>query len=81
MPCNGFSVGACEQPQAYSTAVSHRSDTLTPEESLDLLYEPTWWERHMGDCDHPGNDRYLIAQYRQHQAIVHRRTALQPAPF
>jgi hypothetical protein len=35
----------------------------------------------MGAREHPGNDRRLIAHYREHQAIVQRRAALQPAPF
>ncbi|MGF6887236.1 hypothetical protein ABIA39_004371 [Nocardia sp. GAS34] len=81
MPCNGFAVGATQQPQSALALAPSYSDVLTPAESLDLLYEPTWWERNMGSCEHPGNDRYLVAHYREHQAIVHRRMALQPAPF
>lgn len=81
VPCNGFAVAASAQPQPVADRVPSFSDTLTDEESLDLLYEPTWWERHMAPRDHPGNDPELITHYREHQAIVHRRTALQPAPF
>jgi hypothetical protein len=54
---------------------------LTFDEALDLLYEETWWERNMTRVDHPGNDPDLIRRYREHQAIIARRTALQPAPF
>lgn len=81
VPCNGFAVGATQQPQSALALAPSYSDVLTPAESLDLLYEPTWWERNMGSYEHPGNDRYLVAHYREHQAIVHRRMALQPAPF
>ncbi len=81
VPCNGFAVGANPQPQPITDSVQSSSDPLTREESLDLLYEPTWWEDHMHPTDHPGNAPDLIAHYREHQAIVRRRTALQPAPF
>lgn len=57
------------------------TDPLTPDEKLDLLYEPTWWELHMLPTDHPGDDPTLLAHYREHEAIVHQRTANRPMPF
>jgi len=81
VPSNIFTTGPQPQSQRITDPVPSSSDSLTPEESLDLLYEPTWWERHMSATDHPGNDPDLIAHYREHQAIVHHRTTLQPAPF
>jgi len=81
VPCNGLVAAAIPQPPQAIDPASSYSDSLTYQESLDLLYEPTWWEMNMSPTDHPGNDPELIAQYREHQAIVGRRSALQPAPF
>ncbi len=81
VPCNRFAIAPSISPEPPTIPIHSYSDALTMEESLDLLYAETWWERHMGKTDHPGNDPDLIAHYREHQAILRRRAVLQPAPF
>ncbi|WP_216898146.1 HNH endonuclease signature motif containing protein [Nocardia alni] len=81
VPCSGFAIASSVLPETPTAPIHSYSDALTPEESLDLLYTETWWERHMRPTDHPGNDPDLIAHYREHQAILTRRAELQPAPF
>ncbi|WP_024804313.1 hypothetical protein [Nocardia sp. BMG51109] len=68
-------------PEQPTTGIQPPSDAPTAEESVNLLYEETWWERHMSTTDRPGNDPYLLAHYRRHQAITRCRIARQPAPF
>jgi hypothetical protein len=84
VPTNSFRLPAEQSDgQAPENAPVEPScaDPLTEAEASDLLYEPTWWEQHMTPADHPGNDPSLLAPYREHQAILARRAALQPPPF
>ena len=72
-------------PEPLPELVEHTADPIhsLPYTDDELLYEPTWWERFIGDTHHgpPTSDPYLLGHYRQHQAIQHRRNQLQPAPF
>ncbi|MFI9507796.1 hypothetical protein [Nocardia sp. NPDC052566] len=79
MPTTGF-MPPTEPAQTSETATSE----LAPAPALtdgELFYEPTWWELTMGTDDHPGNDPFLIAHYREHQAVLAHRVGRQPAPF
>ncbi|MCX5045366.1 HNH endonuclease [Aldersonia sp. NBC_00410] len=58
------------------------TDRPTPDEEIDLLYEPTWWELNMGDSlPPPPHDTELRERHREHRDVVRRRYLLQPPPF
>ena len=44
---------------------------LSQDETDDLVCEPTWWDRHMGENapPPPPHDTELRARYREHRAI------------
>ncbi len=58
------------------------TDRPTAVETVDLLYEATWWEIHMDNAPPPPlTDIAMRARYQEHQAITRRRYALAPPPF
>ncbi|WP_266113100.1 HNH endonuclease signature motif containing protein [Aldersonia sp. NBC_00410] len=58
------------------------ADPPTPDEEIDLLYEPTWWELNMGDAPPPPpHDTELRERHREHRDVARRRYLLQPSPF
>ena len=56
---------------------------LSQDETDDLVCEPTWWDRHMGENapPPPPHDTELRARYREHRAIQQARHRLRPPPF
>ena len=83
VPSIGVVVGQPDPPEVEPA--EHADDPIysMPYFDDELLYEPTWWERFIGDTAQgpPVTDPYLLDHYRQHQAIQRRRDQLQPAPF
>ena len=80
-PCPGKS-DPVPEPDTTPRAVAE-NPPLSQDETDDLVCEPTWWDRHMGENapPPPPHDTELRARYREHRAIQQARHHLRPPPF
>lgn len=78
----GFPAAPPPTPPKPPPGLPSITDRPTATETVDLLYEATWWEIHMDNAPPPPpTDIAMRARYQEHQAITRRRYALAPPPF